>query len=793
MNIEGVIWDNEDTLDTAARLENVSDSVKQFARSIYKQESGEGRNTKTSNAGAIGGMQILPDTFNSVADKGWDINNPIHNARAGLRYAQQAYNAANGHISTAAAAYYAGIGRIPEIASGKTYRDKRNLKAPDTKEYGQSVASRLPAIDISNVVWDDSVDKAKSQLKSFEENYIRDNLSGLPQVAAEVKQMPWLNKAAIAAGKATSGFQYGIKDLGNFLADMLGDKDALNRSVELSKSRDEENRLYKPFEEIAGILAPAIGGSLPYLVPTPINPLIKKGGQAIVDSLSLPFSAARIGAQKGSVTLANKLANRPDLISRAVGNQLQKDLITPAQLNKTARLNRPKLKDPYYEDFIPSTIGSTVQGGLEGGLNYDDSVVSGALSSGIGTVGGMKLRKLTNRVPDYRQPPERDVLDWYKQQGGQPSHGLDTGSRRLQNFESQLEKSSSTSDAAALYKQENQLVDNKIAYKAMGIEDAENKLLTREELSKHMEDLQNGYTELAKGTVAKFDHNDLNKLNLTINNALSSPSKNYKNAANEAQKYVDAINANLKTIRDPLTGRIKTHNSLNGDAFINLQSQIKNDISTAYNAGNVPKAKVLEEIKHVLDEAIEKGVEQGKSSSTLEQYKDLNNKYAMTHLVLEHGYTPSGVDARKLHTYFSQSDAIRYYTGKNSNPQIEQLHKLGQVGFLRSKQDTSFAGVHNKGGNTLTGSLLAIPGSGMLPGFERLALSMYKKGIPARYGLLGMGPDNKFKLGDIQWSMPNFWRGPEVYTRALGQSTKPLPTLIQYLESAKDEFDKRVN
>src|SRR5690554_5202074 len=73
-------------LDIALAQEGVTGQLADLARSIYEQESSSGRNTQTSNAGAVGGMQVLPGTFQEVADKGWDINDPVMNARAGVRY-----------------------------------------------------------------------------------------------------------------------------------------------------------------------------------------------------------------------------------------------------------------------------------------------------------------------------------------------------------------------------------------------------------------------------------------------------------------------------------------------------------------------------------------------------------------------------------------------------------------------------------------------------------------------------------------------------------------------------------
>lgn len=77
-------WDElpkASALDAALQLEGATGKLAGLAKSIYQQESGSGRNTKTSNAGAVGGMQILPGTFKEVADKDWSIDDPIDNAR----------------------------------------------------------------------------------------------------------------------------------------------------------------------------------------------------------------------------------------------------------------------------------------------------------------------------------------------------------------------------------------------------------------------------------------------------------------------------------------------------------------------------------------------------------------------------------------------------------------------------------------------------------------------------------------------------------------------------------------
>lgn len=126
----------------ALAAEGVTGPLASVARSIYQQESDSGKNTKTSNAGARGGMQILPGTFNGVADKGWDINDPMHNARAGIRYLGQMHKQAGGDPALTAAGYYGGPGGLEKARRGIAVSDPRNPNAPTTLQYGQQVAAR---------------------------------------------------------------------------------------------------------------------------------------------------------------------------------------------------------------------------------------------------------------------------------------------------------------------------------------------------------------------------------------------------------------------------------------------------------------------------------------------------------------------------------------------------------------------------------------------------------------------------------------------------------------------------
>jgi hypothetical protein len=131
-------------LDRALKSEGVTGKLADVARSIYQQESGAGRDTATSDAGATGGMQMKPDTFKRFADKGWSIENPDQNARAAVRFIKSLSDKTGGDPKLISVGYYGGEGAIPKAKAGIAVRDPRNPNAPNTLQYADQVTSRIP-------------------------------------------------------------------------------------------------------------------------------------------------------------------------------------------------------------------------------------------------------------------------------------------------------------------------------------------------------------------------------------------------------------------------------------------------------------------------------------------------------------------------------------------------------------------------------------------------------------------------------------------------------------------------
>ena len=131
---------------SALAAEGMTGRLEQLARSIFQQESGSGTNpaaNKVNYAGASGPMQIIPSTFKSVADKDWDIANPEHNMRAGLRYIKEMDKLSGGDSALTAAGYYGGPGGLRKAKAGIAVSDPKNPNAPTTLEYAKQVTGRM--------------------------------------------------------------------------------------------------------------------------------------------------------------------------------------------------------------------------------------------------------------------------------------------------------------------------------------------------------------------------------------------------------------------------------------------------------------------------------------------------------------------------------------------------------------------------------------------------------------------------------------------------------------------------
>ena len=140
----GTTLSSTDVFNSALNMEGVQDPVKRaFLHSIYGQESSSGKNTATSNRGAVGGMQITPIAWQDIPNKDLNHKSDFDQLRGGIRYGLKGFDLANGNPQLAGAYYYGGPPGLNAAMQGKSLKDTKNPNAPDTLSYGKQIADRM--------------------------------------------------------------------------------------------------------------------------------------------------------------------------------------------------------------------------------------------------------------------------------------------------------------------------------------------------------------------------------------------------------------------------------------------------------------------------------------------------------------------------------------------------------------------------------------------------------------------------------------------------------------------------
>ena len=319
-------------LDQALREEGVTGPLADLARSVYSQESSSGKNTKTSNRGAVGGMQILPATFSEVADKGWNIDDPVQNARAGIRYLGKMLKDSGGDPRLAAIGYYGGPGAIKAARNGHSVIDPQNPEAPDTFSYADSVLKRLKGLaqGVANVV----VPAAQAgelpkgnPFDQFDQNPSQGAGNASDQFDRPTRKPPTaIERQGAVANFADAlehhllaplhGITQGIEHGANFVVQNAASGSPFAKSVQGVVDRDDaalaadENAYQKRVpNSLSAYLGAGAGEVLPFIVSGPLKALTK-GSELAANALTrfapkvaenaLARGAARVAGAAGS-------------------------------------------------------------------------------------------------------------------------------------------------------------------------------------------------------------------------------------------------------------------------------------------------------------------------------------------------------------------------------------------------------------------------------------------------------------------------------------------------------------
>jgi transglycosylase-like protein with SLT domain len=125
---------SEDPRSSIARAADAAGIDRDFMRSVAKIESGF-RQDAVSKKGAIGIMQIMPDTAKAL---NFDASKPEENVVGGARYLRALLLRYHGNSALALAAYNAGPGAVQKFGGVPPYQETRNYVVRVTREYDRS-------------------------------------------------------------------------------------------------------------------------------------------------------------------------------------------------------------------------------------------------------------------------------------------------------------------------------------------------------------------------------------------------------------------------------------------------------------------------------------------------------------------------------------------------------------------------------------------------------------------------------------------------------------------------------
>jgi hypothetical protein len=454
---------------------------------------------------------------------------------------------------------------------------------------------------------------------------------------------------------------------------------------------------------------------------------------------------------------------------------MKKEWSDPIIEQAKIRSKRPPTRNPETEGMGARVVGGTGLGVVEGGLHHDLSMAEGATAGGFGSATGEVGRRVLGKSAKYWREKDQAIVDWGEAQGMKYLPGMETGRRGAQKFESELKKSS-FGDALYQHDLANMQVKNRIAFEAAGMDPKLADNVTPESITKHIEDLKSGYESIEARSIGRIERSNRKAMQDIINGEKAAGTKSSKRTAKMLEAYKSNIEG-MSTIKRDKRGRFKKA-TFDGKAYKDIRSRLKADMKSAANNNRWGEHSALKAFTAQLDEALERGVKDFGGEATVQEWKDLNEKYAVSQLLFKKGTTVNAdFDPARLRENLMQHDPIRTITGQGGR--IKDLQKLVKLDALERGQAASgFESVdmepliHGADKRGPIQSLINTPLAQYVPTLPKMYIGLYKHGYPTTTGALWMNRKGAYE--------------PSRYIRAAAQGS-------QLHKDAKDGTAKAFN
>lgn len=393
-----------------------------------------------------------------------------------------------------------------------------------------------------------------------------------------------------------------------------------------------------------------------YDITRQVNPLSTTIGEII------PFLATGAVGESALLKLGSKV--KPLVKGARIGSRLAAGDVAGA--SRIANM----------ADKIPSTTAQafgatargTATGAAEGAAQHDTSALEGAATALVGGVmGGSGLLKPLEKVRTERDVAGKKLIDQMSSDGIVVTPGVRTNNKTLQKQEAALRNSDLfAQDFYNTVDRRNERRMTDIAGEAIGLPAKNKDMFSQDELANHMANLQNEYKQLEVNTVGKFSQDSFNTINKMMKDAQPTKHRNASKAAQERYGVIRDTVAEMRTVLQPFMtkeGRFQVQR-FDGSNYQAASQYLNDQISKAYRDGDKILGKNLKVVKRELDKSIESGMGKAKSK----EWRDLNERYALTRMLIDDGMTPSGKvsPAGITKSVMSGNEALRTLTSKGN-------------------------------------------------------------------------------------------------------------------------------
>lgn len=564
---------------------------------------------------------------------------------------------------------------------------------------------------------------------------IRNNPSMMEKIAEADKQ-GWLEGIVRGAGNTINELGAGIEDLADkhlpsAISDILAyrpfGENGLTPEQRIARRQGEmetanEDQLVRT---LANPIATTVGSALPYFGTG-------RGLELGIDAIAKAASPITKSLIQNTLTTAGRLEGR----SGALGTVGEKASTMASRMDSA-----PKIPSDF-QKRLQYGIKAPLIGAAEGGANYNQSAGEGAAMSALGTAAATfgPLRML-DRVENVRDPYTKTLIKNMDKEGFALTPGVRTGNRQMQTEEAGIKNSDVLGD---YYHQSitrpNQRKMTEMAGDAIGLNGKNRDSFSPEELQGHMDALSARYKELESTTNGVITATQSRKMGDALKELQPTSTRNTSAADKARYEQVKSVIQQIRAETSPISrpGQPTVY-GFDGAKYQQLRTRIQDEASQAFMKGDSRLGNQLKQVQEALDDSLQAGMGKGKAS----EWKDLNERYAMTNLLARKGLTPTGVvDPTKITSAVMNGDeALRTLTSRGGR--IKNFQKIAKYNdVLDNVEGGSLTGL-GKADMTANRDIGKLPFRYKLPLYARAA-GRYRLGQVPTWGL---GPTASLQTG----------------------------------------------